>query len=103
MQTLRLTETGDGSQHQIKVALEGDDLCQAASASFTFVFNQQDDEKLRWYLETYPETPLNDAATGLADSIESRALELGAELFKQVFETSDQAREIWALVRPRLL
>jgi tetratricopeptide (TPR) repeat protein len=104
MLLLRLTQYA-GAQpdhYHIEVRLEGDGLAPyAAQASFEFKLTDQDREDLRWYLEDYLQYPL-DPAPKLAVRIEQRMAEVGVQLFKAVFQSSDDARDLWATLRERL-
>jgi hypothetical protein len=101
--TLRLTQTVEGeSQYRVEVALEGPDLPrQTATAQFAFAFDEQDRKDLRWYLEDYLQYPLDPAPT-IALGVERRIAASGAELFKALFQSSDDARDLWATLRTRL-
>lgn len=69
--------------------------------SAAFALDQDDVERLRWYLEDYLEWPL-DPAPALAARVERRLNELGTELFRAVFQSSDDARDLWGQVRGEL-
>jgi hypothetical protein len=93
--TLRLTQHAEGENHyHVEVALEVPGLSrQIADARFPFAFDQQDRADLRWYLEDYLQYPL-DPAPMIALGVERRIATLGAELFKALFQSSDQARDL---------
>ena len=101
--TLRLTQSADGdSQYRVEVALEGPGLSrQIASARFPFTFDEQDRNDLRWYLEDYLQYPLDPAPT-IALGVERRIAAIGTELFKTLFQSSDDARDLWATLRTQL-
>ncbi len=103
MPLLRLTQirlTDD--RYRAEVALEGDGLPrQTAASEFTFTLPDQDQRDLRWYLEDYLSQPLDPAPT-IAHRIEARLIELGTDLFKAVFRSSDDARDLWATLRGTL-
>ena len=56
---------------------------------------------MRWYLEDYLQYP-RDPAPKIAARIEKRMAEIGTELFKGVFQSNDDARDLWAALRPKL-
>src|SRR5260370_39299592 len=103
MPTLRLTQHVAGpDQYRVEVALEGDGLPrQIALATFGFQLAAQDQEDLRWYLEDYLQYP-QDPAPAIAARVERRMAELGTRLFQELFQSSDDARDLWATLRARL-
>jgi tetratricopeptide (TPR) repeat protein len=102
MLTLRLTQVAEGSdQHRVELALEGDGLRQTAISRFKFALSEQDREDVRWYLEDFLQYPL-DPAPKIAARIEERMAEIGRELFQGVFQSNDDARDLWAALRPKL-
>jgi tetratricopeptide (TPR) repeat protein len=102
MLQLRIQQHAMGEdRHRVEVALEGDGPRRTAEATFAFSLSPQDDEDLRWYLEDflqYPEEP----APKIAQRIEGRMAEMGTELFRAVFQSGDDARDLWAEMRNRL-
>jgi CHAT domain len=103
MRTLRLTETASGSQRRIDISLEDDGPPLTASADFAYAPGQQDEDEIRWYLEDYALSPADTVTAGLAGGVEKRVADLGAELFRGVFDTSDDARELWTRARSGLV
>ncbi len=103
MATLRITQTTESTgQYRAEITLEGDGLPrQTATASFAFAMAEQDQQDLRWYLEDYLHFP-HEPAPKVAARVEQRIVDIGAELFKAVFQSSDDARDLWATVRPNL-
>jgi hypothetical protein len=101
--TLRLTQTAEGpNSYRVEVALEGDGLPrQTAATSFPFVLDDGDQADLRWYLETYLQYPLDPNPT-IAARVEGRMTAIGVELFRAVFQSGDDARDLWATLRANL-
>lgn len=100
MKTLRLTQIpiGEGRYH-VEVALEGDGLPRmTADGGFDFSLSPQQAEDLRWYLEDYLQHP-HDPAPKIAARVEALIKELGVTLFRAVFQSSDDARDLWATLR----
>ena len=62
----------------------------------------QDQEAIRWYLEEYLLCPF-DPAPELAARVERRMEEIGAELFRRVFESGPEASNIWLALRGTLV
>jgi tetratricopeptide (TPR) repeat protein len=88
--------------YRVQVELVGPDFArQTADCHFTFKLNAQDQADLRWYLEDYLQHPL-DPAPQLAARIEARLAAIGAELFRAVFQSSDDTRDLWATLRSQL-
>ena len=100
---LRLTQTGLGEgRHRVEVSLEAPGRPRrTANTQFAFTLTPQDQEDFRWYLEDYLQYPLDPAPT-IAARIERRIVELGTELFKALFQSSDDARDLWATLRESL-
>jgi tetratricopeptide (TPR) repeat protein len=61
----------------------------------------QDQEDLRWYLEDFLQYP-QDPAPAIAARVEGRMAEVGTQLFASVFQANDDARDLWAQLRPKL-
>ena len=60
--------------------------------------SEQDREDLRWYLEDHLQYPL-DPAPKIAARIEGRIAEIGRDLFSRIFQSNDDARDLWATAR----
>ncbi len=103
MLTLRLTQHPEGqARYRVEVALEGEGLPrQTAEARFDFTLDIQEQENLRWYLEDFLQHPF-DPAPAIAEGVEKRLTEMGTQLFRAVFESSDNARRLWARLYDRL-
>ncbi|NQT41100.1 MAG: hypothetical protein HQ581_26650 [Planctomycetes bacterium] len=103
MSLLRITQTAiDGNRYRADLRLEDDGAAPLEAASeFEFRLTAQDEENLRWYLEDFLQYP-HDPAPTIAAKIEQRIVELGTELFRSVFQKSDDARDLWAVLRGRL-
>ncbi|MFT4555377.1 MAG: tetratricopeptide (TPR) repeat protein [Planctomycetaceae bacterium] len=101
--TLRITQSSDSTgQYRVKLALEGDGLApQTVDATFEFELSPQHREDIRWYLEDYLQYPHAPAPT-VAARIEGDLKSLGVDLFKKVFQSDDDARELWATLRQKL-
>ena len=100
MNTLRLTQLPkDDGRYHVEVSLEGEGLPrQTAAASFDFSLGAQEAEDLRWYLEDYLQHP-HDPAPKIAARVERQIKEIGTTLFRLVFQSSDDARDLWATLR----
>ena len=101
MVTLRVVDRVAGSEHAVELQLAGPGPLQSASVRFEFELSARDREDLRWYLEDYLQYPV-DPAPEIARGVEARLAALGAELFQQVFRTSDDARELWFALKGSL-
>jgi tetratricopeptide (TPR) repeat protein len=88
-------------RHRVEIALEGGGARRTAESTFAFSLSPQDEEDLRWYLEDFLQYPQEPAPT-IARRVEGRMAEVGDELFKAVFQASDDARDLWAEFRKRL-
>ncbi|MBD1932046.1 MULTISPECIES: CHAT domain-containing protein [Cyanophyceae] len=103
MLTLRLTQHADSqpAYYRVEVALKGDGSRQTATVRFQFKLTQQEQENIRWYLEDYLQY-LSDPAPQIAAKVERRMAEIGVELFKEIFQANDDARDLWATLRQNL-
>src|SRR4051812_40229820 len=101
MPTLRLAHSLDApDQHRVEVRLEGDGRAPImVTCRFAFALSDQDREDIRWYLENYALFPADPAIAVVAARIERRMEQLGAELFRAIFHSSDDARALWAELR----
>jgi tetratricopeptide (TPR) repeat protein len=102
MPKLRLTHFADPNDlHRVEVAFEDGPTRRTAVSRFQFALSDQDREDLRWYLEDYLQYPL-DPAPKIAARIEAHMAEVGGDLFSRIFQSNDDARDLWATVRPKL-
>lgn len=101
--TLRLTQkVTDRDRYSVEVALEGEGVIrQIVTVNFAFTFTAQDQEDFRWYLEDFLQYPL-DPAPKVANRIERRMAEIGAEIFEGIFDSGDEARGLWARIGAHL-
>jgi hypothetical protein len=101
--TLRLTQSAGkgGDEYRVEIAYEGDDGRETATTDFHFDVTAQDREDVRWYMEDYLEHAADPAPT-IAKRVEGRMAELGTDLFKALFQSSDDGHDLWATVRDRL-
>lgn len=101
--TLRITQLRDSNgQYRAELALEGPRLPrQTATAAFEFELGPQHREDLRWYLEDYLQYPQDPAPT-MAARIEVEINDIGIDLFNKVFQSKDDARDLWATLRQKL-
>ncbi len=103
MDCLRISQTRtDDQRHRVQLRLEAKGQAPLEAVStFAFALTDQDREDLRWYLEDYLVYPMDPAPT-IAARIEQRMADLGEQLFREVFQSSEDARDLWADLRPRL-
>ena len=101
--TLRLTQFTEGEdKYRVEIALEGGELPrQTVTSHFDFKLTDQDQENIRWYLEDFLQYS-HDPAPRIAARIEGRMAEIGTELFRALFQSNDDARDLWATLRTRL-
>jgi tetratricopeptide (TPR) repeat protein len=89
-----------GGQRRVEVFWQDGMARQVAVSSFAYQVSAAEAEKVRWYLEDYPEFPANPAPR-LALDAESVLAETGKALFSRVFAGMDAAG-IWGRARDRL-
>ena len=95
MRVLRLRQTAEGDhRYKILVELEDGALRRTDERSFTFELTPRDQEDLRWYMEDYLQYPLSPAPV-IAQRIETRMDEIGADLFRLVLHGTT----VWGEVR----
>lgn len=97
---LRLSQFAEAQADTFRVELSFDNA-PPVRTHFKFALSPQDQEDIRWYLEDYLQYPLDPAPT-IAARIETRMRDVGIELFKHVFQSSDDARDLWSTLRPKL-
>ena len=103
MPILRLTQYAESQPdcYRVEIALEGDGPRQTAQVSFGYQLAEQDRENIRWYLEDYLQNP-SDPAPQIAARVEQRMAAIGIELFQNIFQGNDDARDLWATLRQDL-
>ncbi|MDQ2807872.1 MAG: CHAT domain-containing protein [Chloroflexota bacterium] len=101
--TLRLTQWAEGSdKFKVDLALEGPNLPrQTATSHFQFALSLPDQERIRWYLETYLQEPF-DPNPIIAAGVEESMAAVGKELFGKVFESTPTVARLWATLEPHL-
>jgi tetratricopeptide (TPR) repeat protein len=100
MPVLRLSQFAE-AQDTFRVELSLDGSASVRTPSFKIDLTPQDSEDLRWYLEDYLAFPL-DPAPEKAARIEERMKEIGATLFRNVFQSNEAMRRAWARLMPDL-
>lgn len=98
---LRLVVLGSRSANGVEIILKCSEGRRQATVKLPLELAVQDEEDLRWYLEDFQEFP-EDPAPKIASRVEKRLRTLGAELFRQLFDTDNDARELWGAVRRKL-
>jgi hypothetical protein len=59
-------------------------------------------ERIRWYLEDYPEGPVDAVTRGIAARAERLMTDLGEQLFRALFGATADTRRLWEMLRPQL-
>jgi hypothetical protein len=72
-----------------------------ASVDIGRLFTPEEEESVRWYLEEYPKFPFEPATT-IAKNIGTRVRQLGENLFDQIFNSTVERSELWALAEEHL-
>ena len=94
---LRVSCRPEGTGFAVSLALEGAGAPRAARARLGLTLSAQDREDVRWYLEDYLQYPVAPAPE-VAARVEARLAELGADLFRQVFEANRDTTGLWDAV-----
>ena len=104
MSTLRISQHSgkEAGRYRFELSATGRGLQQRdAAVEFPFALSPQDQEALRWYLEDFLEFDQDPAPT-LARDVERRMEQIGQDLFGALFSASEEARQLWSVVRPQL-
>jgi hypothetical protein len=106
--TLRIRQAAEpDGRHRVDLDLDeaggadGWGARRSAMTRFAFTVASTDRERLRWYFEDYLDYPA-DPAPAVARDVETTMTALGVALFKAVFHSGDDARDLWATIRDRL-
>jgi tetratricopeptide (TPR) repeat protein len=101
MPTLRLIQEAidPSGTHRVTVELENG-ARWSATAQVHLDLDRAELERLRWYLEDYLEYPI-DPAPKIAEQVEQRLVDLGRQLFDQVFQDREATR-LWDRAEPGL-
>jgi tetratricopeptide (TPR) repeat protein len=86
--------------HRIAVEFEGAGPRLTATSPVRLAMDQRELERVRWYLEDYLEYPIEPAPT-IASQVEAQLVNLGRELFAQVFADREATR-LWDRAEPGL-
>ncbi|MFN2284177.1 MAG: hypothetical protein ACK2UQ_07130, partial [Anaerolineae bacterium] len=103
MPKLRLIQTAlNGDRYRIELQLiEEGKIPRPASVEVQCDFSDSDREDMRWYLETYPQYPI-DPNPEIAARVERRMEEVGRSLFNQLFGAPNTLM-LWGKINDRLL
>ena len=94
---LRVSCRPGGAGFVVELSLEGAGPRRSAVAEVGFGLSAQDREDVRWYLEDYLQYPVAPAPQ-VAGRVQARLAELGADLFRQVFEANRDTIRLWDAV-----
>ena len=94
---LRVSCRPGGAGFVVELGLEGAGRGAVAEAEVGFGLSAQDREDVRWYLEDYLQYPVAPAPQ-IAGRVQARLAELGADLFRQVFEANRDTIRLWDAV-----
>ena len=89
---LRISDVPSGGARRVEVTWQDDLAHQAVVSTFAYQADEQDAEKVRWYLEDYAE--FSDPGPRLALDAEAILAGTGTSLFGHVFTGLDAAG-IW--------
>ena len=102
MPTLRLVQEAIDPSGTHRVAVEpqedGSRWSATAKVHLDLDLDRAELERLRWYLEDSLECPI-DPAPKIAAQVEQRLVELGRDLFGQVFQVRE-ATQLWDRAEP---
>jgi len=96
MSVLRITDREVAEGHRrVEVLFTPDGgMRRSSESTFEYVTDASDSERIRWYLEEYPEFPAHPAPK-LAKSAETQLAVTGEGLFRKIFSPGDAAG-VWA-------
>jgi len=102
MYILRLDQVSEKQgEYSLNLMLDDGEQQHIVTTHFEFQPAPNDQEDLRWYFEDYLQYSL-DPAPRIAIRIERRITEIGEELFKLVFHSSNATRKLWKKVQEHL-
>ena len=100
MPILEISQQPGGAPDRYAVEVELSDLPGIGRITFSreiaFSLSAADRERIRWYLEDYLEFD-HEPAPAIAKGVEAMMEKIGADLFAQVFDSSDDGRRCWTL------
>jgi tetratricopeptide (TPR) repeat protein len=101
--TLRLTANSEGN-NRFRVSARLERIGQSSreiTNCFPFVFSARDRADFRWYLEDFADFPFGPDLH-IAAQVEQRMEQLGIDLWRAIFATSESSIEFWDEVRSTL-
>jgi len=105
MPTLHIDQHPGSSPNRYRIEVRTQDIPgfqpQSLTTEITFALSPQERERIRWYLEDFLQFN-QDPAPKIAMRVEELMDECGASLFRAIFQNSDNLRELWGIIRPRL-
>lgn len=105
MPTLKINQNRGRAEGVYHIGVGVEDIpglqSQSVGVEIKFALLPQDREYIRWYLEDYLQFHQDPAPT-IAKRVEQRMSEIGDKLFREIFQGSDDARDLWAALRPHL-
>jgi hypothetical protein len=93
MQTLRITQKRDTTGFHVNLFYDN----QNANAAFDFTITDEQQRRMRWYLEDFLQNP-EPPADQRAREVEAEMQTLGSQLFEKVFESDKIAQRMWAKI-----
>lgn len=102
---LRIAQQRGNAPHHYRIEVTATEIPHFAPQQFgsdiAFELTAQDGERIRWYLEDYLQFDEHPAPE-IAQGIEAFMAELGDKLFRSLFESGHEARQLWTLIEPHL-
>ena len=102
MQILRIRQHHQvGDRYQCEVSLADEQGAETRLQDFGFALSPEDQERIRWYLEDYPQYPY-DPAPQMASEVQGLMEKVGTQLFLQLFGPNTQLNSLWGRLSNRL-
>ena len=92
--TLEIRDLADSSQVQLSL-IRGQDRESAPPVDFTYAVEDRDFQEICWYFTEFLRYPFGESKSR-ADSVEARLRSLGYDLFRPVFQGTDEAGRLYA-------
>jgi tetratricopeptide (TPR) repeat protein len=86
---------------QFTIVYQAGEKRLSTTAHIARLLAPEEEESIRWYLEEYRKFPFEPALT-IAKNAAERLKKLGEQLFDQLFNATDEARDLWTLAEEQL-
>ncbi|CAK0761121.1 hypothetical protein CCP3SC1_340021 [Gammaproteobacteria bacterium] len=101
--TLKITQIFLGNDHyRCLLTLDSKGIFAATTADFLYRRESHDAAEIHWYLEEYPQYPIEHQGNDRVTQARLRLKELGETLFKILFLANEESRVLWERAKQAL-